>query len=108
MAKGKSTWKYNKLLTARKNYFSNGGNTNLEGIASVVGTAATDIGNMINNIQANDVKSKAESAIATANGTQMTSQVQGDNYDALMGDWLAYNPLKTVMVLYLERLLLPD
>ena len=141
MAKGKSTWKYNKLLTARKNYFvvggptsidkgisynfpgiapevtgiggttgvattdlgntpsgntPGGGGTNIGGIASVVGTAATDIGNMINNIQANDVKSRAESAIATANGTQMTSQIQGDNYDALMGDWLAYNPLKTV------------
>lgn len=25
MAKGKSTWKYNKLLTARRNYFGNGG-----------------------------------------------------------------------------------
>lgn len=25
MAKGKSTWKYNKLLTARRNYYSNGG-----------------------------------------------------------------------------------
>lgn len=27
MAKGKSTWKYNKLLTARRNYFDNGGAT---------------------------------------------------------------------------------
>lgn len=26
MTKGKSTWKYNKLLTARRNYFWNGGN----------------------------------------------------------------------------------
>lgn len=26
MAKGKSTWKYNKLLTGRRNYFDNGGN----------------------------------------------------------------------------------
>ena len=25
MSKGKSTWKYNKLLTARRNYFNNGG-----------------------------------------------------------------------------------
>lgn len=27
MAKGKSTWKYNKLLTARRNYFTDGGST---------------------------------------------------------------------------------
>lgn len=29
MAKGKSTWKYNKLLTARRNYFDIGGGINL-------------------------------------------------------------------------------
>ena len=34
MAKGKSTWKYNKLLTARRNYFDDGG-------------AATAVGGMI-------------------------------------------------------------
>lgn len=28
MAKGKSTWRYNKLLTARRNYFNGGGSTN--------------------------------------------------------------------------------
>lgn len=31
MSKGKSTWKYNKLLTARRNYFTGGGDTTKPG-----------------------------------------------------------------------------
>lgn len=34
MSKGKSTWKYNKLLTARRNYFLPGGPLNIRGLAS--------------------------------------------------------------------------
>lgn len=34
MANGKSTWKYNKLLTARRNYFLGGGGINIRGAAS--------------------------------------------------------------------------
>ena len=32
MAKGKSTWKYNKLLTARRNYYNNGGQAGFLGM----------------------------------------------------------------------------
>ena len=38
MAKGKSTWKYNKLLTARRNYFNIGGD-----IKNALSTVGTDI-----------------------------------------------------------------
>ena len=59
MAKGKSTWKYNKLLTARRNYFAPGGFLGLDwsnpfkgeggadvknGVASAVGQAVGSIG----------------------------------------------------------------
>ena len=146
MSNRKSTWKYNKLLTARRNYFLGGGPTDIHkgiaqnfpgfapeitgvggvstmpntepvvqpdlgetkspstdtskidtaGILSLAGASATNIGNMIGNIQANDVSSKRDNTIANANSAQMNPQTLGDNYDILQNDILSYNPLKSV------------
>lgn len=53
MAKGKSTWKYNKLLTARRNYFVSGGTM------SMLGAAAGAVGQIGGKLLSNGLSSKA-------------------------------------------------
>lgn len=53
MAKGKSTWKYNKLLTARRNYFNGGGTM------SMLGAAAGAVGQIGGKLLSNGLSSKA-------------------------------------------------
>lgn len=53
MAKGKSTWKYNKLLTARRNYFNGGGTM------SMLGAAAGAVGQIGGQLLSNGLSSKA-------------------------------------------------
>lgn len=53
MAKGKSTWKYNKLLTARRNYFIGGGTI------SMLGAAAGAVGQIGGKLLSNGLSSKA-------------------------------------------------
>lgn len=93
MAKGKSTWKYNKLLTARRNYFDEGGTTSnifqnagsdiktaftnpgtaLKGLSSgngtfgmtsTLGAAAGAIGDIGEKLLSNGLKSKAGSIVS--------------------------------------------
>lgn len=84
MAKGKSTWKYNKLLTARRNYFDDGGNifqkagADIKGVftnpgatfqspmggTSMLGAAAGAIGDIGGKLLSNGLESKAGSAIS--------------------------------------------
>lgn len=85
MAKGKSTWKYNKLLTARRNYFDEGGDTKKPnifqnawsdtktaftnpgaalqsptmGMTSMLGAAAGAIGDIEGKLISNGLESKA-------------------------------------------------
>lgn len=134
MTKGKSTWKYNKLLTARRNYFDYGGyygadvlkllgtpgstqselltknllgkidttsinsiegNNLIPSIASVASQGVAGITGMINNIQSNDIRKRADGIIDAVNNTQMRG-VNNDNFDTLLSDWSVYNPLKHV------------
>lgn len=53
MAKGKSTWKYNKLLTARRNYFNGGGTM------SILNAAAGAVGQIGGKLLSNGLSSKA-------------------------------------------------
>lgn len=53
MAKGKSTWKYNKLLTARRNYFIGGGTM------SMLNAAAGAVGQIGGKLLSNGLSSKA-------------------------------------------------
>lgn len=53
MAKGKSTWKYNKLLTARRNYFNGGGTM------SMLSAAAGAVGQIGGKLLSNGLSSKA-------------------------------------------------
>ena len=77
----------NRLLIARNNYFALGGqpeqstqgtstNNNsgmslASGIASIGMQAASDVGNLINNINSNDVTQKADAMIQAANSAQV-------------------------------------
>lgn len=105
-----STRKYNKLLTAgrnypviKRNYFDGGGNINggADGSASgaqgggmgkmaAIGAIATegnkDLAEMYQNIQAEDVKQKAAEKAAEVNSSQMAAQSSGDSFDALTAD----------------------
>lgn len=78
MAKGKSTWKYNKLLTARRNYFAGGGvnwglkkddpNVATSGFAGALnsgslGSAATAVGGMIGSAIGGGLESGAGNVI---------------------------------------------
>lgn len=78
MAKGKSTWKYNKLLTARRNYFAGGGvnwglkkddpNVATSGFAGALnsgslGGAATAVGGMIGSAIGGGLESGAGNVI---------------------------------------------
>lgn len=56
MAKGKSTWKYNKLLTARRNYFNDGGTM---AMISMLGAAAGAVGQIGGQLLSNGLSSKA-------------------------------------------------
>lgn len=58
MAKGKSTWKYNKLLTARRNYFNGGGTMNM------LGAAAGAVGQIGGKLLSNGLSSKAGSIVS--------------------------------------------
>lgn len=58
MAKGKSTWKYNKLLTARRNYFVSGG------AMSMLGAAAGAVGQIGGKLLSNGLSSKAGSIVS--------------------------------------------
>lgn len=58
MAKGKSTWKYNKLLTARRNYFVSGGTM------SMLGAAAGAVGQIGGKLLSNGLSSKAGSIVS--------------------------------------------
>lgn len=128
MAKGKSTWKYNKLLTARRNYFLTGGpastiptgtinydlpkapdsslvdvskipqsNTGgtggtggmgLNAIGSIGIQAASNISNLIGNIQSNDIVEKADSIRNQARAAQAASvNSSDDSWDNLLTDW---------------------
>lgn len=134
MTKGKSTWKYNKLLTGRRNYFlpggalnslqrgiadnfpgvapevagvgglygkqpdlgntsidkGQGGNTGGIGLAASIGSigmqAVSDIAGMINNIQSNDVKQRANGLITQIGARQAKAQTAGDTFDLLAND----------------------
>lgn len=88
MAKVKSKQKYNKPLTNRKNYFSEGGKTDLMGSIGQIGmAAASDISNMINNIQSKDITQKADNLISNINSNQLGVQSSNDSFDALSNDW---------------------
>lgn len=59
MAKGKSTWKYNKLLTARRNYYSFGG-----GVAGILDKAAGAVGQAGGKAISGNLSSGAGNAIS--------------------------------------------
>lgn len=118
MTKGKSTWKYNKLLTARRNYFlgggtihggvtttlppaklptynepkpattTGGGGIGAAGFAAIGTQTAADIGKLINAIDSSDIKEKADSMINQASAGQMSTQTSNDNFDTLTSDWV--------------------
>lgn len=118
MTKGKSTWEYNKLLTARRNYFlgggtihggvtttlppaklptynepkpattTGGGGIGAAGFAAIGTQAAADIGKLINAIDSSDIKEKADSMINQASAGQMSTQTSNDNFDTLTSDWV--------------------
>lgn len=58
------------------------------GIASIGATTASGIGNLINNINSNDVTQKADAMIQSANSAQVGAQSSSDNFDTLANDIL--------------------
>lgn len=113
MSKGKSTWKYNKLLTARRNYYglgglgtsaatskpvtefvdkitnkhSGGGEMGLAGAIGQIGVqAASDISNMIDNIRGENITDRANQLISSVNSNQMGAQSASDTFDQLASD----------------------
>lgn len=58
------------------------------GIASIGATTASGIGNLINNINSNDVTQKADAMIQSANSAQIGAQSSSDNFDTLANDIL--------------------
>lgn len=69
MSKGKSTWKYNKLLTARRNYFTGGGDTK-----STTGLFGLDWSNPF---KSSYIKNKVAGAVGGAVGNVAGSLIGG-------------------------------
>lgn len=66
------------------------------GIASIGVQAASDVGNLINNINSNDVTQKADAMIQSANSAQIGAQSSSDNFDTLANDILNTTALSKI------------
>lgn len=66
------------------------------GIASIGAATAPAVGNLINNINSNDVTQKADAMIQSANSAQIGAQSSSDNFDTLANDILNTTALSKI------------